>query len=104
MDISWYNLVLIILVGVTVYSTRILGLFIMQYIELTPRRSAILSTMAYAILLAIVINQAIKNELDVKIAIIFAAATFLLSNNKYLSIILGMAVAAIYPHILNFLF
>ena len=94
MDANILGFLVIALMGVVIYATRIAGSEVMSLFDMTPRLEAILKSMASSVLVAIVVSECVRGNLRVGAAIAVASITMLVFRNPLVAMSAGMICAA----------
>jgi uncharacterized membrane protein len=83
----------LLLTGVTI-ATRVGGVWIMSYIEITPRIEAFLKYMAVSVLISIVVPTTIAAAPRIWIAVAAAGIVAAVTRNALVAMLVGAALAA----------
>jgi len=94
MDASMFGFLVIALMGLVVYATRIAGSELMNLFDMTPRLEAVLKSMASSVLVAIVVSECARGNLRVSAAVTVASVTMLVFKNPLVAMSGGVITAA----------
>lgn len=94
MDASLAGFLVILIMGLVVYVTRIAGSELMNLFAMTARLEAILKAMASSVLVAIVVSECARGSLRVSAAVAVAGLAMLMFRNPLVAMSSGVATAA----------
>lgn len=95
MDASLSGLLVIVMMGLLVYATRIAGSELMSLFQMTPRLEAVLKAMASSVLVAIVVSECARGSFRVSAAVAVASITMLVFRNALAAMVGGVMTAAV---------
>jgi uncharacterized membrane protein len=86
----------ILAMGLVTYATRIGGIVLMSRVTFSPRVEAFLRYLSGSVLVAVVVPPVVETGPAAWLAVAAALASMLASRHTLLSLLVGMASAAIY--------
>jgi len=87
--------VAVLLLALVTLATRIAGVWVMSYVEITPRIEAFLKSMATSVLIAIVVPATVHASPRLWLAVGAAAAAMIATRSALGAMLIGTAVAAV---------
>ena len=78
------------------YATRAGGLWVMDYVPLSPRVEAFLRHMASSVIVAIIVTTAWRGDIAMRFAIAVSVAVMLATRHTTAALAAGMAAAALF--------
>lgn len=93
-DTSTLIAIVVVMTGVT-YATRILGVFAMRHVPLTPRVTSFLSGMANTVLVAVVVPIMVNGDWALRAGALVGVVTMVVSRNNLLSATAGVTTVAL---------